>query len=476
VLRGLSSIRILIAAVAVIALCFGSAILYFGASTAGVRHETEGMLSNGVPSSDRLSEARVALRDLDGRMDRAALDLVEKRPLNRTAIEAARKRLDDVIAAYRRLPYYPFERELNLSLDFELGRLDDVLKRLIALITAGMTQAAFDLENGEWRKASDRVDNRLGALLSLNMQQVTRHALRIDDIRRRSALVGMAVAAASMVLAFFATWVAVRAVRRQLRLQEERAAELEMFAARVAHDLKSPLATVALSLALTRDRVGDEWAVRATTGAISSLQRARQIVDDLLEFARSAGKPAGEGRTQVPEVVGSIVEELRPRAEEEGIDLSCEPFPSCEVACAPGVFSVLVTNLINNAIKFMGERTIRRITLRLCVETETARCEVADTGPGLPLGFHERAFEPYVRVSDAAPGLGLGLATVKRLAEAHRGRVGVRSVPGSGAVFWFELPRAGAPSPPPRWFRRRKGACDRAPTKGRWGIRRRSRR
>lgn len=61
--------------------------------------------------------------------------------------------------------------------------------------------------------------------------------------------------------------------------------------------------------------------------------------------------------------------------------------------------------------------------------------------------FGDRAFDPYVRGGgNAERGLGLGLATVRRLVQGHGGRWGVRSLLGAGATFWFELPAA----PPPR--------------------------
>jgi len=68
---------------------------------------------------------------------------------------------------------------------------------------------------------------------------------------------------------------------------------------------------------------------------------------------------------------------------------------------------------------------------------------VEDTGPGIPVGLQKVVFDPFVRgPQEVADGTGLGLATVKRLAEAHGGRVGLQSTVGVGSVFWVELPLA----------------------------------
>jgi signal transduction histidine kinase len=101
----------------------------------------------------------------------------------------------------------------------------------------------------------------------------------------------------------------------------------------------------------------------------------------------------------------------------------------------------LVANLADNAIKYA--RGGGRVVIRAAAHSAKVRVEVEDDGPGLPPNLAERVFEPFVRgAGREIPGLGLGLATVKRLAEAHGGRVGVRSEPGRGSTFWFELPRA----------------------------------
>jgi signal transduction histidine kinase len=106
-----------------------------------------------------------------------------------------------------------------------------------------------------------------------------------------------------------------------------------------------------------------------------------------------------------------------------------------------------VGNLVRNAIKYMGDSATRRIVVRVREEGERVRTEVADTGPGIPPETRASLFELYFRGRHerGKEGLGLGLATVKRLAEAHGGSVGVSSEVGRGSTFHFLLPRAGSP-------------------------------
>jgi signal transduction histidine kinase len=107
----------------------------------------------------------------------------------------------------------------------------------------------------------------------------------------------------------------------------------------------------------------------------------------------------------------------------------------------------VVSNLAGNAIKYIGTGPIRRLEIRAREEAHVVRVELEDTGPGLAVGSEEHVFEPYVRGRAATqPGIGLGLATVKRLVEGHGGRVGVRSMLGQGCTFWFELPKVAAAS------------------------------
>jgi signal transduction histidine kinase len=437
-----SPIPLLVAAMILVAAAFVSAMMYFEASTRRVSRETEGMLRSGVPSADQLNRVRAALRQLDSAFDAALRDCMQRRPLDRTRLVEARDHLLQELAEYRVYPYYRFEEDLNLDLDRELVRLQEVMQRVIDQMAAGHLQKAMELENRDWREESDRVDDRLSGLIAFNIRHVTDHALRIEHVRRRAALVGFTAGGLSLLVAFAATIVAVMAVRRRLRLQADRAMELEMFASRVAHDLMSPLTSVALSLELGRGEAKGEQLPRFINRALASTKRMRSIVDGLLDFARAGGQPPPGSRCQPAAVVQVVLEQSRNSAEQGNIELLSEAC-ECEVACSAAILTVVLTNLVDNAIKYMGEAKERRILVRVSARmNDCVRFEVADSGPGLPHGFETHAFQPYARGSTRLPGLGLGLATVKRLVLAYGGRVGVsRGASGVGALFWFELPR-----------------------------------
>src|SRR5262249_48498820 len=84
-----------------------------------------------------------------------------------------------------------------------------------------------------------------------------------------------------------------------------------------------------------------------------------------------------------------------------------------------------------------------RIDIEALRHDRVVRLEVRDTGPGIAPAFVDHIFDPHVRGRTyGQPGIGLGLATVKRVAESHGGKVGLKTRLDEGTTFWVELPRA----------------------------------
>jgi CheY-like chemotaxis protein len=170
------------------------------------------------------------------------------------------------------------------------------------------------------------------------------------------------------------------------------------------------------------------------------------LVNDLLDFARiEAGKVELETNpVDVEALVQGVAELLSPRAHEKGLEIAWAVDASVpEIVADDGRLRQILFNLAGNAAKFTEKGGVLiRVTGAMKGSKARVRFTVADTGPGVPLDARERIFEEFGHADPQHAtrygGAGLGLAVVKRLAQAMGGEVGIESEPGHGAVFWFE--------------------------------------
>jgi signal transduction histidine kinase len=176
--------------------------------------------------------------------------------------------------------------------------------------------------------------------------------------------------------------------------------------------------------------------------ARAGVDRARRISNALLDFARAGARPASGAHADVQAVCREVMDELRPTAASAGVACANDTPSGLEVACSPALLLIVISNFVRNAIKYMGDVEERRVNVTARSVSHAVRIEVADTGPGLAGDLEHHVFEPYVRGTSREQGLGLGLATVKRIVEAHGGAAGVETSRGHGSRFWVELPRA----------------------------------
>jgi signal transduction histidine kinase len=457
-----SSRRTLISVFAAVACSFVLATAAAEYNDFQIQRAASEIIRNSSPSVDYISRIRTRVRELEVLLDDGIDELADLPEPSAPGISAptrdraldVQQQIEGLWSKYRTLPTFPTEPDLWPKVDRELRALDTSVQNIVTFNgqSRGERMAARAAFDGPTKQNVDRLDDALLAILQLNAQHQEELGRRMERMSRRSIYTAVALDGVSLVLTVVLALLLLSTVRHYQQLERDRADELEEFAGRVAHDIRGPISAVALSVSSIERKFGAP-AHELASRAERSLARANTMIDALLDFARAGARPLPGAGTESVDAVAALVEELQPLASAAKVELSVEGLASRRVACSPGVLMSLLGNLARNAIKYMGERPVRRVVVRMRDVGTHIRFEVADTGPGLPPGFEHVAFQPYVRgqAGDPRPGIGLGLATVKRLAEAHGGAVGVESTPGAGSVFWFELPRAEPPPEPSAW-------------------------
>lgn len=361
-----------------------------------------------------------------------------------TELGHARAAMERAWGDYLQLTRPREERALAADIAPLMTEIEVFVERFDGLVGRGELPAASEVLAKQLRPAVERLDEMLMKLVEGHAEHGAVLAARIERLGRQSIGLAVALDVASVLLAIATAVMVVRVVRRNSELTERRAEELELFAGRVAHDVLGPLGAAGLALdAAARDAPPGSRTARLVGSGQSGLRRARTIADALLEFARAGAQPTPGDRADAAEVVRAVVDEVEPEAKLRGIAVEVDAAPGVSVACGAGMLTSLVANLVRNAVKYVGDGAGKRVVVRTKEAVTLVRLEVEDDGPGLPAALGDNVFQPYVRgASTGKPGIGLGLATVKKITEAHGGRIEVRSAPGQGTRFRVELPLA----------------------------------
>ena len=452
--QSVSAARWLVAVIASVVLCFTVANAVGEHLAHAIAARANDISTDAMPSVQILTTAQREVQQIDLEMDRYAMAPPEQRSELRARITSVRKDVAASVASYAALPLFPGEPPLQADLENTLADLDHALADYFS---NGQSKSLANVHT-----QLDLTEEAIARSVSFDAVQGQRLGIEIQQIRNETRGIVELLDVASIVLAVGACYLAVRQLRRAGRAQkaehearERRAAELVVqnealgqFAGRVAHDVLSPLSSAMLALQLVQHTCEqDPSARRATEQGIAAVTRVRTLVDGLLAFSRAGGQPEPGSSTEIAPVIADVVDGLSSRASEHRIALSASAVPQGAIACTTGVLTSLISNLVNNAIKYMGDAPVRRIDLRTLDAGDRWRIEVEDTGPGIPLEHQERIFQPYVQLGGSAPGIGLGLATVDRLVRGHGGTLGVISAPRRGSLFWFELPKSTAAQP-----------------------------
>jgi signal transduction histidine kinase len=247
-------------------------------------------------------------------------------------------------------------------------------------------------------------------------------------------------------------------LNRMLARLEQSFASLHRFTADASHELKTPLMVLRAGVERSLTDPGTPPEVLQTLDeTLEQINWMTEMVESLLTLAR-----ADEGRAPLTleehdlrPVIADVAETAEMLGEQQGVQVTSDvPAVPVTIAVDPHRIRELLLNLVTNAIKYTpGGGTV---ALELREQDGAATITVRDTGIGIAAGDLPHIFERFWRADPARsrtgdrPGVGLGLAITKWIAEAHGGSITVQSRPGRGTAFTVILPRSAAAVPTPR--------------------------
>lgn len=233
---------------------------------------------------------------------------------------------------------------------------------------------------------------------------------------------------------------ALRERDRTRRDLERSNRDLDEFAYAASHDLRAPLRGIASLAQWIEEDLGTS--AEASTRQQLELLRGRvrrmeTLIDDILNYSRAGRSSEPLREVVVAELLAETVEMVAP-----------PPTASIEISTMPRLVTEraqlqqVLMNLLSNAIKH-ARRSDPHVKISAEDQGEFFRFEVADNGPGIPRQYQDRIWGMFQTLAsrDKVEGSGIGLATVKKLVERQGGRVGVESVEGEGARFFFFWPK-----------------------------------
>lgn len=228
------------------------------------------------------------------------------------------------------------------------------------------------------------------------------------------------------------------------KIEKERTIRQEFFS-NVSHELKTPITSIyGFAELMQKDMVTDETKKKEFLERIlKETKRMTNLINDILMISRLETREAEVVMTDIsmPELLEETIEEIRPAAEGNGIEISYNSEVLLYHANLQQL-QELVSNLISNAVKY--NKPQGRVHVSVCRVREEMVIEVYDTGIGIPEESIPRIFERFYRVdksrSRGSGGTGLGLSIVKHVVEYYNGRIEIKSKIDTGTTITVYLP------------------------------------
>ncbi len=224
---------------------------------------------------------------------------------------------------------------------------------------------------------------------------------------------------------------------RTLKLAEHaRLAAIGQFVTGIAHEIRTPLATVGMALDYFGEHLQTSGEKKRLELAQHEMERIKRLLEEVLLYARPLKLKLE--KVALRPLLRDARDSLLPEAEEKSVKIQLEQKEEIELTADPDRLLQILLNLLKNAIQAApGGSTV---TLAVDLDNQkTPRIQVCNPGEPIPPEQLKRVFEPFY--TTRAEGTGLGLAIVRRLAQAHGGGIEVVSNDQQGTCFTLRLPR-----------------------------------
>ncbi len=241
--------------------------------------------------------------------------------------------------------------------------------------------------------------------------------------------------------------VAASNLRASYSALERSNADLEYFADTVSHDLREPLRTVRLYSQMLKRRQAAELGSDASqhiTQIADAAVRMHELIEGILAYSRLTHSGGELEELNVSEVVETVLHNLQVLVSESRADIRIDSLPRIRGSRVQMI--QVFQNLVSNALKY--RRKDIRPVIHISAREETSRWVfgVKDNGIGIECVDQQRIFEPFQQIDPSrAGGVGLGLATTKRMVEQQGGDLWLQSDGANGSEFFFSLPSSARP-------------------------------
>jgi signal transduction histidine kinase len=214
---------------------------------------------------------------------------------------------------------------------------------------------------------------------------------------------------------------------------------LTLFAAQVSHDLRSPLTAILANseLLLGEPTLSEDPGSRELAQAtLDAGRRMAGLIDSNHDSAQVGARLETED-VALEKVLEHVLDDLQPALEARRASVEQGQLPVVR-GDVTQLYAVLL-NLVSNAVKFVPRGRVPRVAVDAQREDGAWRITVTDNGRGVPPDQRESLFALHARGDHSVDGTGIGLATARRIVEAHGGSMGIADSPSGGAAVWFTL-------------------------------------